>query len=378
MDQTILHLISSEGCYGAEQMLLLLAGGCQAEGLRCVIGVFEDARAPHLEVAVEAQRRGLRVERIPCGGRLDTKVFNRINLLIEKHSADIVHSHGYKADLYAWAASINRRHALVSTCHNWPDPRLLMRLYAGADRLALRSFDAVAAVSQAVADKLARWGVADHRISVIRNGAAAPCTAEPADLRRAGDDMVAGFVGRLVHEKGVLDLLAATKAALERFPRTRFAFVGDGPLRKECEEMARRTGIEQHVTFFGHRSDIAGFYAAFDFLVLPSHNEGLPMSILEAMSAGVPVIATRVGSVPEAVIDGVTGLLVQPGKTDALANAIIRMAGDRDWARSLGAAGREHAARHFSVRAMTASYIGLYRRALSTRRTHRLARASGY
>jgi len=378
MERTILHLISSEGCYGAEQMLLLLAGGRQAEGLRCVIGVFEDTRNPHLEVAVEAQRRGLQFERIPCAGRLDTKVFDRIGLLAEKHSADIVHSHGYKADLYAWAASMNRRHALVSTCHNWPDPRLLMRFYAGADRLALRSFDAVAAVSQAVADKLAGWGVADHRISVIRNGVEAPRDVKPAELRQTGDDVVAGFVGRLVPEKGVLDLLTSAAVVLERFPRTRFAFVGDGPARTECEETARRMGIAQQVTFLGHRSDVAACYAAFDFLVLPSHNEGLPMSILEAMSAGLPVIATRVGSVPEAVVDGVTGLLVRPGKTDALAKAIVRMAGDRDWARSLGAAGREHAARHFSVRAMAASYIGLYRRALSARRSHRLAKASGY
>lgn len=378
MVQTIFHLISSEGYYGAEQMLLSLAGGCQSEGMRCVIGVFEDARTPHVEVAVEAERRGFQVERIPCSGRIDSKAAGMIRRLLKRHSPSVLHAHGYKADLYAWASSMGRRYALVSTCHNWPDPRPLMRVYAGADRLALRSFDAIAAVSQSVAGKLLRSGVADHRVSVIRNGVEAQPEVQPASLREPGDEAVAGFVGRLVREKGVFDLLDSARVVLERFPRTRFVFVGDGPQRQECEQAARQAGIGERVTFCGHRSDIASCYAAFDLLVLPSHNEGLPMSILEAMSAGVPVVATRVGSVPDAVVDGVTGLLVKPGDTVALTQSILRVLGDRDWAAAAGEAGREHTARHFSVRAMTSSYIGLYRRAMSTRRNQLLARATGY
>jgi glycosyltransferase involved in cell wall biosynthesis len=380
MVHTILHLISSEGCYGAEQMLLSLAGSCQGEGLECVIGVFEDARNPHVEVAVEAERRGFRVERIPCLGRFDTKVIGTVAGLVSRYSADVLHAHGYKADIYAWAASRDRRHALVSTCHNWPDPRPLMRIYAGADRLALRRFDAIAAVSQAVAGKLERWGVPDHRISLIRNGVEAPAggQGEKAPLREPGDEAVVGYVGRLVQEKGVLDLLDAARVVLRRFPATRFVFVGDGPHRGMCEQAASQAGISGRVTFCGHRSDIAACYAAFDMLVLASHNEGMPMSILEAMSAGVPVVATRVGSVPDAVVDGVTGLLVRPSDTAALSKAIMSLLADRAWAANVGAAGREHASRHFSVRGMTASYIAMYRRAMSTRRSHWLARAVGY
>jgi glycosyltransferase involved in cell wall biosynthesis len=369
MSGTIFQLISSEGVYGAEQMVINLAEGFNAEGLRCMIGVFEDRRNPQIEVANAARRRGIDVELIPCSGRIDFDAISKIKRLLDDHSVDVLHAHGYKADIYARLATIGRSQVLISTCHNWPDPRPLMRFYAGADRLALRTFDGIAAVSHEVAGQLRRWGVPDLRVQVIRNGIsvqASPVVA-PADLRGPGDGLVVGYVGRLIPGKGVLDLLQAAQLVLSRFPRTRFVFVGDGPLRMECEANAAQRGIADSVSFCGHRSDIKSCYAAFDLLVLPSHNEGLPMCILEGMAAGLPVVATRVGSIPEVVLDQETGLLVQPGSPQILADAIGSMLGDYEWASRLGESGRERVAQHYSVRSMVSAYVELYREARSSR-----------
>ena len=128
------------------------------------MGVFCNSHFPHTEVAEQAERQGLAVEIIACNGRWDWSAVAQIRSLLEKHDVDVLHPHGYKADLYALAAASRNRVALLATSHNWPSNLLSMRVYAGLDRLALRRFDKVIVVSDAVADVLRRWGVAAEKL----------------------------------------------------------------------------------------------------------------------------------------------------------------------------------------------------------------------
>jgi glycosyltransferase involved in cell wall biosynthesis len=162
-------------------------------------------------------------------------------------------------------------------------------------------------------------------------------------------------------------LLKAAQYVLAVRPDTTFVFVGGGPSRKEWEALAARLGIAGNVVFTGPRGDIPGVYASLDLLVLPSLDEALPMCLLEGMAAGTPVIATRVGAVPDLVIPNVTGTLLEPGQADGLAGAILELLRDPVQARRLGENGRAHVMRNYSVEATAKNYLDVYESALHRR-----------
>jgi glycosyltransferase involved in cell wall biosynthesis len=163
-------------------------------------------------------------------------------------------------------------------------------------------------------------------------------------------------VARLDPQKGLGDLLEAAA----RVPDASFVVAGDGPDRERLGETARSLGLHDRVCFLGHRDDVPDLLRSCDVFVLPSLYEGFPLSVLEAMAAGKPVIATAVGGTPEAVSDGETGFLVPPGDPSALAAAIRAVLSDPVLARRLGSAGRERACRTFSAAEMVRHVVRLY------------------
>lgn len=365
---TVLQLISSQGYYGAESMLVELAGALSRLGCEAIVGVFRDRRFPHTEVGEEARRRGLSVEIVGCDGRWDLGAVRRLRRLLTERRVDVIHAHGYKANLYALAAAWPNRTALLATCHNWPNRLLTMRAYAMLDRLVLRGFDRVATASPIVAGILSRWGVdvtpLSNGVDIERFRGATPTLGR--ELARGGRRLV-GFVGRLVPRKGGALLLSAAEKVLAACPDTTFVVVGEGPSRDEWEALATRLGIARNVVFTGAREDMPGVYASLDILVLPSFEECMPMCLLEGMAAGAPVVATRVGAVPELIIPGWTGLLVEPGDVHALSGAILRLLCDPDQARRVGENGQAHVAQHFSAEGTARSYVALYEQALAKR-----------
>lgn len=369
---TILFLISSEGHYGVENMLVTLARNLAQQDCRCIVAVFRDSRVPHTEVATEAEGQGLPVEIIPCNGRWDWNAVVRIRELLVKHDVHVLHPHGYKADLYGYVAAWPNRVALVSTAHNWPSPLLQMRAYAALDRLVLRRFDRVIAISDVIAGVLQSSGIQPRKIETILNGVeierfqgAAPSLRD--GIQSKPQQQLVGFVGRLVKDKGGEILLKAAQKVLAVHLDTTFVFVGDGPSRKELEEFAMRLGIRERVSFVGVRNDMPGVYASFDVVVLPSLVESVPMCLLEAMAASKPVIATRVGAVPKIIIPEETGLLLQPGDVEGLAAAISRLLTDAALARRLGENGCEHVRQHFSATSMAKAYLQTYAGVLASR-----------
>jgi glycosyltransferase involved in cell wall biosynthesis len=363
---TALHLISSSGYYGAENMLVTLAAGLPKVGCRTVVGVFRNSGAVHLEVADQAKLRGISVEIVPCDGRWDRKTVDHIRRILSERHVQVVHTHGYKADVIGCAAVWPKRAALVATCHNWPDRRLSMRAYAALDRVILRRFDAVAAASEPVAEILRGWGI--RQAQALPNGVDMDSfdAARPTirNLIPEGCDRLIGFVGRMVPDKGGELLLRCVRTVAEKHPRAAFAFVGDGPCRADWEALARQLGVSQRVVFTGFRKDMPGVYWSFDALVLPSLIEATPMCLLEGMACRVPVVATRVGSVPKIVLPGVTGLLVEPGDQAGLSAALCRLLRDPLLARRLGEQGRAHVARCYSSELSVSAYARLYDRAL--------------
>jgi glycosyltransferase involved in cell wall biosynthesis len=365
----ILQLISSEGMYGAEAMLLSLTGALTRRGHRVVLAVFEDRRNPHIELASLAEAQGLETRRIPCSGRWDWQAVGAIRALIDECGADLLHAHGYKADLYGYAAASRRGKGLpacrlVSTCHNWPDKRLLMRTYAALDRFVLRKFAAVATPSRQVGRVLTGSGVPAVNVKVIRNGVdvARFAQARPGLREELGrpSDILIGCVSRLVSAKGGHLLLQAARRVLVSHPNASFVFVGSGPAREEWEKLSASLGIADRVVFTGERRDMPGVYASFDVLVLPSLDEAMPMCLLEGLSAKRPVIATSVGEIPELIHDEDTGLLIEPGNVDALANALLRMIDRPARAAEMAAQGQAMVQHNFSADAMARNYEGLY------------------
>lgn len=367
---TILFLISSEGYFGVENMLVTLALSLSRLGCRCIVGVFCDGRFHHTEIGDRAKARGLPVEILTCAGRLDLRAVMKIRKLLKAHKVDVLHTHGYKADLYGRIAAVNRNVRLVATCHNWPHPAWSMRAYAALDRLSLKTFDRVVVLSENVAAVLKQSGLQDGKLATISNGIEIERFRDAQPLLRASsfhpDELLVGFVGRLVPGKGADILLRAAPHVMIRHPNARFVLVGDGPCREELQSLAAQLGVSDRVVFTGVREDMPEVYASLDLLVLPSFCEAMPMCVIEAMAAGKPVIATRVGAVPKLIEQDESGLLIEPGDVAGLAAGIVGLLEDRERAHRLGRNGQIRASERFSAVGMAKQYAELYSEILPT------------
>ncbi len=369
----VLHLISSGGMYGAEAVILNLSRTLNQQGHASLIGVFANSANPNLQLHQLALAEGIESHRIPCHSQIDRSVPAAIRSLAESTRAEVIHAHGYKADVYAWLAmrgSGSRRGLpLVSTCHTWYDDNALVWLYGAIDRRVLRSYQAVIAVSSEVQARLLAAGVPPNRIHFIRNGIdLRPFTfredrprlfAAPANA----DQLVVGWVGRLTRDKGPDLFLRAVAQLRSGFPSARYVMVGEGPYRPECERLIAELALADVVQLLGQRSDMPAIFASCDLMVSSSRLEGLPIAILEGMAASLPWVAASVGAIPLAVHDAENGILVPAENVEALAAGMARLLQDAAERTRMGAAARSLAEREFSADRMTADTLKVYRQA---------------
>jgi len=370
-----LHLISSGGIYGAENMMLSLCTGLRRQGCDTVVGVFLNSHRPNIDTTNRAKRLGLECATFSCDGRLDLSTVRAIRSYIVKNSIDLIHTHGYKADIYGYAAIRGKSIASVATCHSWLDrmkqPPLSLRLYGILDKAALRRFGIVAAVSDSLADLLARVGIHPSNIRSIPNGIDVEVFAKAlptfSEEIGKGKKITVGMVSRLAPGKGADFLLRAAQMLLKEYPDVVFAFIGEGPERGRLMQLAQALKIATSYVFAGQRHDMPEVYASLDVVVLPSFSEGMPMSILEAMAAGKPVVASPVGAIPAVVQADRTGLLVEPGNVTGLYEAIKKLLDAPELRRNFGEAGRALINRNYSSVSMAQNYLRVYLEALSSR-----------
>jgi glycosyltransferase involved in cell wall biosynthesis len=238
------------------------------------------------------------------------------------------------------------------------------------NRWTIGLVDRVIAVSANVRDFcISHIGLPAEKLVVIYNGVEVPgeCPSRPearAELGLPPDGLVAGVVSRLDPAKGVRVLIRA----LAQVDGVTLTIVGDGPERAALESVADKLGVAGRIHWIGHRRDVLRLLPAFDLFVQPSLHEGLPNTVLEAMAAGLPVVATAVGGTPEVVVDGVTGLLVPPHDPDALAKGIACLLRDLDLRRKMGRAGRERVKRRFAMKQMVRQTQTLYEHLLRAKR----------
>ncbi len=240
--------------------------------------------------------------------------------------AEVMHCHAYRADILGLLAAARLDAATVSTSHGFTGGGPKNRFYEWLDRRALCRFDAVIAVSAALQESLGRSGVPRERLCLVQN-AVLPLPllerqAARSRLGLAGSQVAVGWIGRMSREKGP-DVFIEAFARLRRSD-VQAVMVGDGAERESLEAAAVRLGVADRISFVGSVPDAGELLAAFDMVVLSSRTEGLPISLLEAMSAGVPLVATRVGDIPAATSHGRFAELVPPGDSGALAAAMER------------------------------------------------------
>jgi glycosyltransferase involved in cell wall biosynthesis len=248
----------------------------------------------------------------------------------------------------------------------------IRRLQIALDNSTARLADEIVTISDDTKRSLVRQGIPAKKIRTVPNGVRVgpePDATQVQNARKAldldTDGPIIGCVGRLCEAKGQHDLLGAARSIIERVPSAKFIFVGEdqesgGRYREKLEELARTLGIAEAVRFVGFQPDIASLMPAFSLYVLPSYIEGMPLTILEAMAAARPVIATPVGGVPELVAGGEIALLVQPGDPEALAQAILELLDDPDRAEAMGRAGRKRVETHFSLDHTLTKVFALY------------------
>lgn len=371
--QRVAIIVAGMSPGGKERVVFHLATGLAARGIEPLVVCLEERGEFGERLAAE----GVAVEALGSRWGWDFVAIGRLARLLRGFRPDIINVHDRASLPYAFAANrVSVRAPLVVSCHGllFQDSSHPRRV----ERLAMRDVRRVTAVSAQAAREYARLLAWSDPVDIVLNGV--PMVPREPDLGRAVRDelglpprmFVFLAVGNLIPEKGYEDLLDAAARLKADTPVPFVVLVAGGKdYDSECWEKlsrhAERLALADTVRFLGLRSDVSALHSAADTYILSSHKEGLPMALLEAMAARLPVLATRVGGVPDVVRHAVEGLLVEPSRPDALAGAMSRLLTDPPLRNRLAAAARLTVEATHSVHHMTAQYVTVYEAARRTR-----------
>lgn len=305
-----------------------------------------DRRGDSAEFVSAAREIGLEIEVIPERRRFDLSVIRTLRGIVNRRNPDIVVTHQVKSHFLMRLSGLFRAYPWVAFNHGYTSTDRKVQFYNQLDRWSLPHADKIVTVCEAFARELETKGIARERICVLHNSIRPQPRVSDEDARKlrqqldlSSDEAVVLAVGRLSREKGHGDLLAAFKQLCDTNSEfhARLVIVGDGPERERLEAFASSLGIRHQVIFAGHVINIQPYYAIANVLANASHSEGSPYILLEAMAAGLPIVATAVGGVPEMLKDEESALLVPTRDTKAMATAMARILGDASLAHTLTA-----------------------------------------
>ena len=363
----IAHVDAERGFSGGEVQVFLLIEGLRERGHEGTLLCPPGSRAE-----AEARSRNIPVRTVRMASDLDVGAVAGLRRELEDLRPDLVHLHTGRATWLGGLAARTLGLPAITTRRMDRPVRRGFRTRLVYGQLVQRAV----AISPAVRDALIEGGVPAEKVELVpsavdpsgaRDDSGAARRAARLALEAADGAVVVLALASLVRRKGI-DVLLDALARLGD-PGVVAWIAGDGPERAALEAQAERLGLAARVRFLGRREDAADLLAGCDLLALPSRREGLGVSALEAMRARRPVVASRVGGLADAVVDGRTGLLVEPEDPEALRVAIARLASDRDLRRRLGEAGPGRLAEGFLAPQMVLAYEKLYRSVLEERRT---------
>ncbi|WP_263408489.1 glycosyltransferase [Terriglobus tenax] len=364
----ILQLISSTGFYGAERMICLLSTSLRRAGAEVSLGVFNGSGASCARFVQEAQSQDLPVLDLSCKGKWDLATVRNLARYLRNNRIDVLHTHGYKANIYGLLAARLAGCAVVATCHNWTNRTAALRHYAVMDRLCLRRFDRVVAVSNRLTSELRHAGVPGRRIRMIANGIEVALYQQAQQYIDRSRHIAIGCLSRLSKEKGVDVLVWALPRLLKAYPELQCVVAGEGPERDRLLALAAELGVSHSFHLPGFCEDTPRFLAHCTLMVQPSRIEAMPLAVLEAMATGKAIVASAVGELPRLLEDGNAGLLVPPENPEALADAILALLQDPAKRHALEHRAAEKAASHFDVSVMLREYLRIYQEAIAKRR----------
>ena len=278
--------------------------------------------------------------------------------VVRKGGFDLIHTHGYRCDFIGIVLAKLTGLPIVSTCHGFISNDANLRFYNKLDLFMLKHANRVMAVSEGIKQDLILSGVRESRISLVQNAVERNENGTFFAVRRRdkrqqlnidGNEFVVGYVGRLSEEKGIKYLLQAHLSLAKAGLPVKMVLIGDGPQKGELEKLVDGSGIKNSVRFAGFQPQIETWFPAMDVFVLPSLTEGTPMALLEAMNEGIPVIASAVGGVPQVLDPGRNGLLVPPGNSEQIAEAIRDLFADETLRQRLSDNGRRTIAERYNI-----------------------------
>ena len=353
----------------------MLASG-QGSDATQVVAVLVPEEAFNQPFVLRLQRLGIGVISLVVGARSYVDEYRALKRIIERVNPRIIHTHGYHADVIGGFAARAQRIPTVSTVHGFVGGSRRNRLNERIQLLALRRADAVLAVSRPLVDRLVSSGLRPSRVHFVPNGFAASSSDQTKESARerlglSSGIPTAGWIGRLSPEKGpdvMLDAIALCD------PRWRLSIIGDGKERVTLERRAANLGIADRVVWHGALADAGSLITAFDAFVLSSRSEGTPIALFEAMHAGVPVVATRVGGVPD-VVSSLEAIVVAPEAPAEIAGGLRSLMADPGATVLRTERARTKVREIFGLDSWIGAVERVYRIAESSKATRRRARA---
>jgi len=383
-----MHLIGDLDYAGAQEVVRTLVKYLASEECTPLVCSLRDGPLRH-----DIEKLGVKVEVLGARKYPVTSFFRFIGdlsrirrqliQLIATHRIDVIQTHllgildflvltlfyGSPLRLVLW--TVHNVKFLPGQQHWLDKPRRIARrlLY----RLTTRKVSGFIAVSEEVRlSILNQLGAIDAKVFTISNGVDVTRFEQAGNKQALCQELgleqgahLAIVVGRLHEQKGHRHLIEAVPTIIDRFPQTRFLFIGEGELKASLEEQVKKLGLEQQIIFAGIRQDVPEVLAAVDLFVLPSLWEGLSIALLEAMAAAKPIVATAVSGTNQVMISEKTGLLVPPNSSQALAEAILRILANPAQAQRMGRAARRHVIENFSAQKQATEHLNLYKKLLS-------------